>query len=66
MNHSSPDWDSAPIIGISAAMGLGFFKPGRDGWARYTPPSSSTIWATTIGAKDDDDGAEEGRRVRRM
>src|SRR5262249_36240142 len=36
-------WDSAPVTGISTTMGLGFFRPTRDGWQRYTPPVDSRI-----------------------
>ena len=30
-------WDTAPIIGISQALGYRFYQPSSNGWRRYDP-----------------------------
>jgi len=36
-------WDNAPVIGISAVIGLGFYRPTGDGWERYMPTVGSRV-----------------------
>jgi hypothetical protein len=42
-NTETP-WDSAPVIGISQALGYGFYRYAEGKWQRYEPRLSKTVY----------------------